>query len=129
VWAVGWQGAQDVKRSERPRPVSAGAAAGNHARGYDMKPLTFRPTPSGELVVVSGVVCPAPWLRGCPRCVRTRCLVVDLSGPSRAYIVDGTRRDLAFAELGVREVRPGTQSGGVVSGVAGGRFGALETSL
>ena len=41
VWAVGWQGAQDVKRSERPRPVSAGAAARNHARSYDMKPLTL----------------------------------------------------------------------------------------
>ena len=41
VWAIGWQGAQDVKRSERPRPVSAGAAARNHARTYDMKLLTL----------------------------------------------------------------------------------------
>ena len=41
MWAVGWQGAQDVKRSERPRPVSAGAAARNHARSYDMKLLTL----------------------------------------------------------------------------------------
>jgi len=41
VWAVGWQGAQDVKRSERPRPVSAGAAARNPARTYDLKLLTL----------------------------------------------------------------------------------------
>jgi len=41
VRAVGWQGAQDVKRSERPRPVSAGAAARNHARTYDMELLTL----------------------------------------------------------------------------------------
>jgi len=41
VWAVSWQGAQDVKRSERPRPVSAGAAARNHAPTYDMKLLTL----------------------------------------------------------------------------------------
>ena len=41
MWAVGWQGAQDVKRSERPRPDSAGAAAHNHAPTYDMKPLTL----------------------------------------------------------------------------------------
>ena len=41
MWAVGWQGAQDVKRSERPRPVSAGAAARNHAPTYDTKLLTL----------------------------------------------------------------------------------------
>ena len=49
MWAVGWQGAQDVKRSERPRPVSAGAAARNHARSYDMKPLTLNPSSIGHL--------------------------------------------------------------------------------
>ena len=41
MWAVSWQGAQDVKRSERPRPVSAGAAARNHAPTYDTKLLTL----------------------------------------------------------------------------------------
>ena len=41
VWAVGWQGAQGGKRSDRPRPVSAGAAARQHARTYDMKLLTL----------------------------------------------------------------------------------------
>ena len=41
MWAVGWQGAQDAKRSERPRPFSAGAAARIHARTYDMKLLTL----------------------------------------------------------------------------------------
>ena len=45
VQAVGWQGAQDAKRSERPRPVSAGAAARNHARTYDMKSLTCGAAP------------------------------------------------------------------------------------
>ena len=40
MWAVGWQGAQDAMRSEWPRPVSAGAAARNHVRTYDMKTLT-----------------------------------------------------------------------------------------
>ena len=34
--ALGWQGAQDVMRSERPRPFSAGAAARNHARTHDL---------------------------------------------------------------------------------------------
>ena len=47
MWVVGWQGAQDVKRSERPRPDSAGAAARNPARSYDMKPLTC---PFGPLI-------------------------------------------------------------------------------
>ena len=41
MWAVSRQGAQDVKRSERPRPVSAGAAARNPARSYDTKLLTL----------------------------------------------------------------------------------------
>ena len=39
MWVVSWQGAQDAKRSERPRPVSAGAAARNHAPTYDTKLL------------------------------------------------------------------------------------------
>ena len=64
VWAVGWQGAQDAKRSERPRPVSAGAAARNHARTYDMKILTLTVSPSALTLLLcaltSGARCPVP---------------------------------------------------------------------
>ena len=42
--AISWQGAQDGKRSDRPRPVSAGAAARNHAPAYDMKLSTALPS-------------------------------------------------------------------------------------